>query len=150
MDEPDELDEVVAWVRARGPQPLPLDGWDQASIWGWNEAAGSLYAHLWRNTDDPGGPPAIRIEPGEYTPPITWPETLSQYVAMALDLSPWTVDTVIGDMVEVIGDMVEQDRDRAAEDRAATPTSPGTTVTMLEGHGIWWPPDSGAPLEGPE
>jgi len=140
MDEPDELDEVVAWARARGPQPLPLNGWDQASIWGWDEAAGSLYAHLWRNTDDPAGPPAIRIESGEYTPPITWPETLSQHIARALDLSPWAVDTVIGDMVE-------QDRGWAAKDRAATPASPGTIVTMIEGRGIWWPPDSGSPLE---
>jgi len=140
MDEPDELDEVVAWARARGPQPLPLNGWDQASIWGWDEAAGSLYAHLWRNTDDPAGPPAIRIESGEYTPPITWPETLSQHIARALDLSPWAVDTVICGMVE-------QDRGWAAKDRAATPASPGTIVTMIEGRGIWWPPDSGSPLE---
>ena len=143
MDDSDELDEVVAWVRARGPQPLPVDGWDRASIWGWDEAAGSLYAHLWANTDDPAGPPAIRIEPGEYTPPITWPETLSQYIAMALDLSPWTVDTLISDMVE-------QDKDWAAEDTAATSTSPGTVVTMTEGHDVWWPPDSGSPLERPE
>ena len=33
----DELveDETVAAVRTRGPLPLPLEGWDQASIWGW-------------------------------------------------------------------------------------------------------------------
>jgi len=143
MDDSDELDEVVAWVRARGPQPLPVDGWDQASNWGWDETTSSLYAHLWRNTDDPAGPPAIRIEPGEYAPPIIWPETLSQYIAMAVDLSPWTVDTIIGDMVE-------QDRDWAAEDRPAAPTSPGTAVTMTESHGTWWPPDFGSPLERPE
>ena len=87
----DELDEIIAWIRARGPQPLPLDGWDHASIWGWNETAGSLYAHLWRNTDDPAGPPAIKIEADHFTPAITLPETLSQYIGMALDCSPWSV-----------------------------------------------------------
>jgi len=62
---------------------------------------------------------------------------------MAVDLSPWTVDAIIGDMVE-------QDRDWAAEDRPAAPTSPGTAVTMTESHGTWWPPDFGSLLERPE
>ena len=86
----------------------------QASIWGWDETTSSLYAHLWRNTNDPAEPLAIRIEPGEYTPPITWPGTLSQYMAMAVNLSPLTVDTIIGDMPE-------QDQDWAAEDRGRHP-----------------------------
>jgi len=115
----------------------------QASIWGWDETTSSLYAHLWRNTNDPAEPLAIRIEPGEYTPPITWPGTLSQYMAMAVNLSPLTVDTIIGDMPE-------QDQDWAAEDRGTTPTSPGTVLTITEGHGIWWPSDFGSPLERPE
>jgi hypothetical protein len=46
--------------------------------------------------------------------------------------------------------MVQQDKDWTAEDKAATPTSPGTTVTMNMGHGIWWPSDFGPPQERPE
>ena len=69
----DELveDETVAAVRTRGHVPLPLDGWDQASIWGWDQTIGSLYAHLRRNTDDQTKPSAIRIGPDDYTPAIT-------------------------------------------------------------------------------
>jgi hypothetical protein len=48
VDELDHLheDEIVAAVRGRGHLPLPLEGWDQASVWGSDEATGSLYAHL--------------------------------------------------------------------------------------------------------
>src|SRR6266568_3411861 len=53
----DEIDALVARVRADGPVPLPLNGWDQASIWGWDETANSLFAELWRNPDDPAKPP---------------------------------------------------------------------------------------------
>jgi len=87
----DEIDELVAWVRAHGPAPLPLGGWDRASLWGWDAATGSLYARLWRNVDDPAGPPTIRIQPDDYTPAITWPETLAQHIAMATDCDPWSV-----------------------------------------------------------
>ena len=62
-----ETDETVARVRARGPVSLPLDGWDLASIWGWDETTSSLYAHLWHNTDDPAKPPTIRIQPDDHT-----------------------------------------------------------------------------------
>jgi hypothetical protein len=37
----DQVDETVARVRARGPVPLPLNGWDHASIWGWDETTTS-------------------------------------------------------------------------------------------------------------
>src|SRR5260370_36458384 len=57
----DELEEIFAWVRTHGTQPWRVDGWDQASIWGWDEATGSLYAHLWRNIDDPARAPTRRI-----------------------------------------------------------------------------------------
>lgn len=87
----DEIDELVAWAREHAPLPLLLDGWDQASIWGWDETTASLYAHLWRNTDDPANPPTIRIERDEYTPVITWPETLAQHIAMAAECDPWSV-----------------------------------------------------------
>ncbi len=87
----DVIDETVARVRERGPVPLPLDGWDQASIWGWDETTSSLYAHLWRNTDDPAKPPTIRIGPDDLTPAIEFPATLAQYIAMAIDCGPWKV-----------------------------------------------------------
>ncbi len=40
MHQPDETAEAV---RTSGRVPLPLDGWDQASIWGWDDTASSLY-----------------------------------------------------------------------------------------------------------
>jgi hypothetical protein len=86
----DELaeDETVAAVRGRGPLPLPLEGWDQASVWGWDETTSSLYARLRHNTDDPAGPPAVRIGPGDYAPAITCDAMLAQRIAMAADCSP--------------------------------------------------------------
>jgi hypothetical protein len=121
----DELDVLVARVRARGPQPLPLDGWDRASVWGWDEAVGSLSAHLWRNTDDPAGPPAVRIGPDGYTPAITLLPTLAQYIAMAADCDPWRVLTIL---------------DRAVDQDEDGDHYTGTVVTMTEGHSLpEWP-----------
>jgi hypothetical protein len=76
---------------------LPLDGWDQASVWGGDETTGSLYAHLRRNTDDPAKPPAIQIGPDDYTPAITCDATLAQHIAMATDCSLWTVLMALDD-----------------------------------------------------
>jgi hypothetical protein len=130
----DQVDETVARVRARGPVPLPLDNWDHASIWGWDEATGSLYAHLWRNTDDPAEPPTVRIEPDEYTPAITFPETLAQHIAMAADCDPWDV---IDDMDEVV---LTQGSERGDWGDTEAAEASSTVVTMTEGHDIWWPP----------
>jgi len=112
-------------VRARGRQVLPLDGWNRASTWGWDEATGSLYAHLWRNVDDPAKPPTVRIGPDEYTPAITLLPTLAQYIAMAADCNPWKVLTIL---------------DRAIDQDEGNDHYTGTNVTITEsysGHG--WP-----------
>jgi hypothetical protein len=129
----DEVDEIVVWARGRGPVPLPLDGWDQASIWGWDETTESLYAHLWRNTDNPAKPPPIRIAPDDYTPAITLPETFAQHIAMAVDCSPWKIITVLDDIV---------DQDEGWDSRTEDPRSceAGTVVTMTERYGLpEWP-----------
>jgi len=121
----EELDQIVAWVRARGPVALPLDGWDRVSIWGWDESAGSLYAHLWHNTDDPAESPAIRIGPDDLTAAITFPETLAQHIAMAVDRSPWDVITALDGVV---------DQGKGGEDYT------GTKVTITEGYSLpEWP-----------
>jgi hypothetical protein len=132
----DELDELVARVRANGPMPLPLDGWDQASIWGWDETANSLFAALWRNADDPARQPAIRIGPNDLTPVITCPVTLAQHIAMAVDRSPWEVISAV-------------DNDCNDRNNNAGLSESGTIVTMTEGYEIWWPPSPGSAREGP-
>ena len=129
-----ELDEIIAWVRARGPQPLPLDGWDHASLWGWNETTGSLYAHLWRNTDNPATPPAVRIEPDDYTPAIILIPTLAQYIAMAANCDPW-------DAVTALLEVENQREYRDSKEHDSKADGADTIVTLTEGHGIWWPPD---------
>jgi hypothetical protein len=124
----DEMDALVERVRTDGPVSLPLDGWDRASIWGWDAAAGSLYAHLWRNTDDPAKPPTIRIGPDDLTPVITCPVTLTQYIAMAVDRDPW----------EVIGAVDLTDYEGVGHDTDAP--EGGTVVTMTEGYSLpEWP-----------
>lgn len=125
----DELDLIISRTRTHGPQPLLLDGWDRASIWGWDGTAGSLYAHLWRNTDDPGRAPAVRIGPGDYTPVITLLTTLSQHIAMATSSDPW-------DVLAALEKIVDQDQDWRDEDRKAGATG----VTMTEGYSLPdWP-----------
>ena len=122
-------DEIVAAVRARGPLPLPLDGWDQASVWGWDETTGSLYAHLWRNTDDPAKPPAIRIGPDDYTPAITCDATLAQHIAMAVDCDPWSCLHGPDDAAGL------NDKDDPPADNEGA-----TVVTMTEGYSLpGWP-----------
>jgi len=127
----DELveDETVAAVRAHGPVRLPLDGWDQASVWGWDETIGSLYAHLWRNTDDQVKPPAIRIGPDDYTPAITFAITLAQHIAMAADCSPWRALTALHDAAGLND-----------EDDPPASSESGTVVTISERYGLpEWP-----------
>ncbi len=129
----DELEEIIAWVRTHGPQPLPLDGWDEASVWGWDETTGSLYAQLWRNTDDLAKPPSIRIEPGAYTPPITLLPTLSQYIAMAADCDPWDALTALFEV-----ENRQEYLDSREENVGAA--EGGTVVTMTEGYSLpEWP-----------
>jgi hypothetical protein len=127
----EELDETVARVRALGPVPFQLTGWDHASIWGWDETTGSLYAHLWRNTDDPGGPPPIQIGADELTPEIKFPATLAQHIAMAIDCDPWKVAAILLSV-----------DDHADESSDAQATEGGTVVTITEGYSIWWPSDA--------
>jgi len=129
----DELEEIIAWARAHGPLPLPLDGWDRSSIWGWNQATGSLYAHLRRNTDDPAKPPTVRIEPDDYTPAITLLPTLSQHIAMAADCSPWKA---LAALFEVEG--TQEFLDRKVDN--ARSGEGGTVVTMTERYRLpEWP-----------
>jgi hypothetical protein len=124
VDERDHLheDEIVAAVRTRGSLPLPLDGWDQASVWGWDETTGSLYARLWRNTDHPAKQPAIQIGPDDYTSTITCDAMLAQQIAMAVDCDPWTVFTALDDAAGL------NENDPPADNGGPT------TVGMTEGY----------------
>jgi hypothetical protein len=61
---------AVSQLRDRGRMPLVLAGWDHYSVWGWDAQDGSLYAQLWRDTDDSGDPPRHWI-----TSACGWPET---------------------------------------------------------------------------
>lgn len=132
-----ELERLIARVRASGPVPLPLEGWDRASIWGWDEAADSLFADLSRNTADPAEPPAIRIGPGDLTPAITLISTLAQHIAMAVDRSAWEVAAALDEADEQDEEHWDDDEEGGAQAGEA-----GTVVTMTEGYGIWWPPDA--------
>ncbi|MFD9575383.1 hypothetical protein ACFWBI_36890 [Streptomyces sp. NPDC059982] len=49
-----------------GPHPFWMPGWDQQSIWGYEEGLGHLNAQLYANQDDPDGAPRIWITPPDY------------------------------------------------------------------------------------
>ncbi len=140
-----ELERIIARVRAVGPVSLPLGGWDHASIWGWDEAADSLFADLWRNTDDPAGPPAMRIGPDDLTPAITLLPTLAQHIAMAVDRDPWEVLAALDEA----DDQDEEDEDWDDEEDDGEVKEASTVVTMTEGYDIWWPPNYGSQRERP-
>ena len=70
-----ELDDLVMQVRANGPVRLPLEGWDHASVWGWDEKANSLFANLWRNNDDPKIP---------WSDPLPFGQSLGQVQAVTM------------------------------------------------------------------
>jgi len=131
----DDTDETVAWLRAHGPTPLLLDGWDRSSTWGWDESTSSLYAHLWRNTEDTARAPSVRIGADEFTSPITYPETLAQHIAMAVGCNPWQVLTAL-----LRVDAQEQHRHDGHEN--ATDRDAATVVTIAKGHDLWWPPEA--------
>jgi hypothetical protein len=94
------------------------------------------------NTDDPAKSPAIRIGPDEFTAAITFPETLSQHIAMAVDCNPWRVLTALHDA----------DR-QSGEDDDARADEAGNIVTLTEGYDIWpvsgQSQDARGPARGP-
>ncbi|MGI5451509.1 hypothetical protein ACQEVM_38255 [Streptomyces sp. CA-243310] len=49
-----------------GPHPFWMPGWEQSSIWGYEEGLGHLYAQLFANQDDPDVEPRIWITPPRY------------------------------------------------------------------------------------
>lgn len=49
-----------------GPHPFWMPGWEQSSIWGYEEGLGHLYAQLYANRDDPDSAPRIWITPPSY------------------------------------------------------------------------------------
>jgi hypothetical protein len=125
----DELDETVVAVRSCGSVSLPLKGWDHASIWGWDDTTGSLYARLWRNTDDAAKPPAARIGPDDYTPAITFAATLAQHIAIATDCDPWSALTALHKAARLV-----------SEDVPPRGNEGGTVVTMSQGYSLPdWP-----------
>jgi len=126
-----------------GSWTRPLDGWDHASIWGWDEAVDSLFADLRRNSDDPDKLPVIRIRPDDYTPVITLLSTLAQHIAMAAGRDPWEVVTALHEADDQDEEDWDDDEIGAERDEA------GTVVTMTEGYGIWWPPNFGADRKRP-
>jgi hypothetical protein len=84
-------------MRDPGPFGLLLLGWDDRSIYGWDEGTGSWYAQLWRN-DEPDDPiddaPHVGIGPlyGHRVGSIT---ELSGRIAAATGYQPDFVDALI-------------------------------------------------------
>jgi hypothetical protein len=74
-------------------------------------------------------PPAVRIEPDDYTPTITCDATLAQHIAMAVDCDPWTVFTALDDAAGL------NDKDDPPADNEGA-----TVVNMTEGYRVpEWP-----------
>lgn len=66
-----------------------LDGWDQLSTWGWDEAEGSYWARLTRNGHQ-GGDPEVWITPPVW-PVLNHPRLLLEVIANVVGESTDTV-----------------------------------------------------------
>ena len=79
---------------------LNLPGWDDYSVWGWDDREGSLFAQLWRNDDDSGARPRIWISPVMGWPIMKDPAALAEAIATATGCSP---DAVADAILESLG-----------------------------------------------
>ena len=95
---------MESWKRA-----LPLPGWEQASVWGWDIAEGSLFAQLYLNGDDGGDEARIWI-----TTLTGWPAT-----ADPQELAEWISDVTGGSMAEALIALANQAPGRMGDDLRA-------------------------------
>ena len=75
-----DYDSIGIALERRGNMPLALAGWDDYSVWGWDD--GCLYAQLWQNTDNCREAPRVWIAPGSRWPSTASPCVLAEYVSM--------------------------------------------------------------------
>ena len=79
---------AAAQLRGRGRMPIDLPGWDYYSIWGWDDQEVSLFAQLWRNTDDGGEEPRHWISSVVGWPATGSPEVLAGWIAQVTGSEP--------------------------------------------------------------
>jgi len=70
---------------------IDLDGWDERSIWGYDDGVGSFYAQLWRN-------------PGDREAPDVW-------LSGAAPRYPWPGSRAAGELTGAIDRLPNQGRD---------------------------------------
>ena len=73
---------------------LWLPGWDDASIWGYDEQTGGYFAQLWRNTDNHRAPPPTVWIGG--LDPVGTPRELAHWIAIKADVRLVHVLAAIG------------------------------------------------------
>jgi hypothetical protein len=83
---------------------LPLAGWDNYSVWGFDTGVNSFFAQLWKNDDDSRAEPRVWITPGaRYTVPIISVYELAGLIAAATGCS----EVAVGEaMVQSVPDIM--------------------------------------------
>jgi hypothetical protein len=77
--------------------PLPLPGWDDHSVWGWDPGLNCLYAQLWRNGNNPeesDDDPDVWLMPPEIR--TLYVEELQAAIVSATGLSVGKVRRAVG------------------------------------------------------
>ncbi len=92
---------------------LPLAGWDQASVWGWDLPEGSLFAQLYRNGDDGGAEPRIWLTTLKGWPQVTAPQVLAEWIANVTAVS--LPDVLLALAAQAPGEMAGELREDAAD-----------------------------------
>lgn len=75
-------------------EPLNLEGWEDLSVWGWDDEIGSYYAQLYTNDADDEEPPKIWLTP----PPTHYrtKEELASAIAAATNKPIATIEEAMG------------------------------------------------------
>jgi hypothetical protein len=86
-------------MRQPGPFGFLLEGWEDRSVWGWDEGTGSWWAQLWRNDlpDDPvADAPHVGIGP-LYGQHISAVSGLVPLIAVATGETPDRIDQMLAE-----------------------------------------------------
>jgi hypothetical protein len=89
---------------------LPLPGYEQCSVWGWDAQMGTLFAQVYSNGEDSRDEPRIWITSPRY-PATGLPEVLAEWIATAAGCAD---SEVLAAMAESLGDSGARLRKMAA------------------------------------
>ncbi|WP_335989929.1 hypothetical protein [Glycomyces sp. MUSA5-2] len=94
MTAPDPARHFLVRPGAPFTEALDLPGWEDYSIWGYDDPLGSFFAQLWRN--DSGGPDEPQVAINGFDRRLPWPQTLAVHIRYHTKTDPAAVVAALG------------------------------------------------------